>query len=320
MTEKAVSTQVEQPLELSVDAIKGQVNLIQTVMREVMQVGHHYGVIPGTDKPTLLKPGAEKLGLTFRLAPEFIEQVVGLGGDHREYRYKCSLRHIVTGVIVGEGVGSCSTKESKYRWRQQKQKCPACGMEAIIKGKDEYGGGWLCWKKQEGCGAKYADDDARITDQPVGRVENPDIADVYNTVQKMGKKRSHVDAMLTATAASDIFTQDLEEIHQPEPVKDVTPEGDKKAEDIRTALLIYVDEQKMLGHMTGKQRDDAQAYIVDQPSDEDRLSEVAAMYADKCGEFDEGEVKQDTGPTTEIADKAFDDDIPEPRAVQEEIF
>lgn len=305
MEEKAVSTQVEQPLELSVDAIKGQVNLIQTVMREVMQEGHHYGVIPGTEKPTLLKPGAEKLGLTFRLAPEFIEQVFDMGNDHREYRYKCSLRHIVTGVVVGEGVGSCSTKETKYRWRQQKQKCPACGMETIIKGKEEYGGGWLCWKKQGGCGAKFTDEDKAITEQSVGRIENPDIADVYNTVQKMGKKRAHVDAMLTATAASDIFTQDLEETHTVEPAKNVTPAED----DMRAIVRRYLDDARLANRLTIKQHQAALDYLDKAPTE--HLSEVAASYAEKLRDdtvLDEGDVK-DTGPTDndEIADKAFED-------------
>jgi hypothetical protein len=45
-------------------------------------------------------------------------------------------------------------------------------------------------------------------------VENEDIADVFNTVLKMGKKRAFVDAVLSATAASDIFTQDIEEMKQ----------------------------------------------------------------------------------------------------------
>ena len=40
--------------------------------------------------------------------------------------------------------------------------------------------------------------------------DNP--ADHYNTVFKMAKKRALVDAVLTTTAASDIFTQDLEDI------------------------------------------------------------------------------------------------------------
>ena len=46
--EKAVAIR-DQSAELSVDQIKNQVNLIQQVMADVMQEGHHYGVIPGTE-------------------------------------------------------------------------------------------------------------------------------------------------------------------------------------------------------------------------------------------------------------------------------
>ncbi len=52
------------------------------------------------------------------------------------------------------------------------RKCPQCGKEAIIKGKEEYGGGWLCFKKKGGCGAKFDDADTKITSQSVGRVAN----------------------------------------------------------------------------------------------------------------------------------------------------
>jgi hypothetical protein len=45
----------------------------------------------------------------------------------------------------------------------------------------------------------------------VRRVEVPDIGDSYNTILKMAKKRAYIDAILSATAASDIFTQDLED-------------------------------------------------------------------------------------------------------------
>jgi hypothetical protein len=44
------------------------------------------------------------------------------------------------------------------------------------------------------------------------KIEHDNPADVYNTVLKMGKKRAMVDAVLTCTAASDIFTQDVEEL------------------------------------------------------------------------------------------------------------
>jgi hypothetical protein len=41
--------------------------------------------------------------------------------------------------------------------------------------------------------------------------ENPNIADVHNTVLKMAKKRALVDATLTAAAASDLFSQDFDD-------------------------------------------------------------------------------------------------------------
>jgi hypothetical protein len=35
--------------------------------------------------------------------------------------------------------------------------CPNCGKDAVIKGKPEYGGGWVCYSKKGGCGAKFTD-------------------------------------------------------------------------------------------------------------------------------------------------------------------
>ena len=197
---------------LSAQEIKAQVQLIQEVMQAVMQEGFHYGTLPGTDRPSLLKPGAEKLTTTFRLAPLLHIETRDLGGGHREYEVRCTLQHIPTGRIYGEGVGSCSTLESKYRYRQGERVCPNCGNTTIIKGRVEYGGGWLCFQKKGGCGAKFTDIDPTIASQQVGRTEHPDIADLYNTVLKMGKKRALIDATLTVTAASDIFTQDLEDM------------------------------------------------------------------------------------------------------------
>ena len=40
--------------------------------------------------------------------------------------------------------------------------CPNCGKDAIIKGKEEYGGGWLCYKAKGGCGAKFTVDPTTI--------------------------------------------------------------------------------------------------------------------------------------------------------------
>lgn len=210
---RAESRAVLHESALAPSDVVAQVQLIQHVMQEVMQDGEHYGVIPGCgSKPALLKAGAEKLCFTFRLAPSYVVERHDFDGGHREYEVRCDLTHIESGRFIAAGVGLCSTMESKYRWRKASRVCPKCGQESIIKGKREYGGGWVCFKKKGGCNAKWPDGAAEIESQEEGRVENEDIADVYNTVLKMAKKRAHVDATITATAASDIFTQDIEDL------------------------------------------------------------------------------------------------------------
>lgn len=200
--------------ERSVEEVIAQVKKIQQVQQAVMKEGEHYGVIPGTQKPTLLKPGAEKLAFVFRLDPQY-ETTEIHDGNHLSITSRCTLWHIGSGLRMGSGMGSCSTKETKYAFRHAARKCPSCGKEAIIKGKEEYGGGWVCFKKKDGCGAKFKDGDATIETQEAGQVPNEDLADVYNTVLKMSNKRALVAAVLNVTAASDIFTQDLEDYQEP---------------------------------------------------------------------------------------------------------
>ena len=197
---------------LTITELKDQVNLIQQVMKEVMREGEHFGVIPGCgDKPALLKSGAEKLIFTFRLVPDPIEEILELPNNHREYRYKIKM-YTKNGIYLGAGVGSCSTMEGKYRFRKADLDCPECGQAAIIRGKSEYGGGWLCYAKKGGCGKKWTDADSPFRNIVTDRIEHDNPADYYNTCQKMAKKRALVDACLTVTAASDIFTQDIEEM------------------------------------------------------------------------------------------------------------
>ncbi len=177
---------------LTAKDIKNQVDLIQDVMKGVMKDHEHYGVIPGCgDKPALLKPGAEKLNLTFRMAPDPETVIIDMGEGHREYRVKCIMKSIETGKFLGAGVGSASTMETKWRFRKGEQKCPKCGKEAIIKGKQEYGGGWLCFKKKGGCGEKFKDGDSTIENQEMGRIEYDNPADYYNCVTPDTKVLTH---------------------------------------------------------------------------------------------------------------------------------
>lgn len=224
---------------LTASDVAAQSKLIQEIMQAVMKDGQHYGKIPGCgDKPALFKAGAEKLSVTFRLAPSFEKtEVIDMGNGHREYRITTRLTHMDTGKFIGEGVGSCSTLESKYRYRQGGK--PVATDKPVPK---------LYWDKKKGGDMSAAQallggagfrplkmDDGSWMIAKVDkaeRVENPDIADQWNTVWKMAKKRSLVDATITATGASDCFTQDIEErIGELAEFIDLPPESAKVVKD-----------------------------------------------------------------------------------------
>lgn len=167
----------------------------RALIESALKVDRDYGVIPGTKKPTLLKPGAERINAAFACvaAYEIVEREVDhdrvnqytkrswvwgqrkgekiwteeAGESKGLYRYVvlCRLIHRESGVEIGQGVGSCSTMESKY-------------------------------------------------------IDRP--RDVENTVLKMAKKRAYVDATLTTFGLSDQFTQDVEDMpHEaPPPARD----------------------------------------------------------------------------------------------------
>lgn len=214
MEDEMRSTALALPDEQNFRRDIAAINQFQKIVRSNLQDGHDFGVIPGTQKPTLLKPGAEKIAKLLGLADLYVILDKAEDWEKGFFRYliKCSLVSVNSNVTISEGLGECNSMESKYRWRESKRKCPDCGAEAIIKGKAEFGGGWLCFKKTGGCGSKFPDNDISITEQTVGKVANDDIYTQVNTILKMAKKRALVDAALSAGRLSDLFTQDMEDI------------------------------------------------------------------------------------------------------------
>jgi hypothetical protein len=194
--------------------------------KSIMVSGKDYGIIPGTgDKPTLLKPGAEKLTTFFGLAPRFelVDRAMdwtGIehGGEPFFYlQYRCELYR--DGVMVGSGVGSCNSWEKKYRYRKGGRSCPNCGSETINKSKypprnnPNAKPGWYCYAKIGGCGMEFAAGDPAIEQQEAGQVKNENPADQVNTIDKMAQKRALVAATLIAVNASEFFTQDIEDMN-----------------------------------------------------------------------------------------------------------
>ena len=157
-------------------------SLIQNMLRK----DYDYGIIPGTSKPTLLKPGAEKICMLFGLTPkyEFLQNIEDYSSNFFSYSFKCSLSK--DEIVVSEGVGSCNSKEKRYRYILANRISPNYKGESE-KVQDKYGN------------VKY-------------RIENVEIFNSINTILKMAKKRSFVDAILQVASLSEMFTQDLEDL------------------------------------------------------------------------------------------------------------
>lgn len=219
---------------MNLQLAKQRLQEFQAFVKDYLVEGEDYGRIPGAPKPVLLKPGADKLCELYGLADDykFIVRVEDFDKGLFDYTIKCILTDRRRGCLVATGLGNCNSLEQKYRWRDAKRLCPQCGKDAIIKGKEEYGGGWLCFAKKGGCGAKFSDTDSAIVNQTVGRIANEDIADQKNTVLKMAKKRAKIDATLSATRSSGIFTQDLEDMPPPQ---DAPPQSEPPQKTTATA-------------------------------------------------------------------------------------
>jgi hypothetical protein len=197
MTERAVENYGDRSLTAA--DIQAQVNLMQDVMRSVMLEGTHYGVIPGTKTKSLYKPGAEKLMATFRLAADPETDDLSADGEVH-YRVKVRLTSS-SGIFLGAGIGECSSREDKYAWRAM-----VCQEEFDATPENRRR-------------IKYSKYQGKVELKKQVRT-NP--ADVANTILKMAKKRAQVDAVITVTAASDIFTQDIEDL--PDELRDQVAE------------------------------------------------------------------------------------------------
>ena len=132
--------------------------MLRDYVKNHMTENEDFGVIAGGSKPSLWKPGAEKLIAVFGLAPivEVVNRVENWDDGFVSYEMKVTLLNKRTGGVEAEGIGSCNSRERRYK--------------------------------------------------------NQDAAGIANTVLKMAKKRALVDATLSATRASGMFTQDLEDM------------------------------------------------------------------------------------------------------------
>lgn len=206
--------QYKESRALTAADMRAQVNLVQEVMKAVMQgpskenpYGVHYGTIPGTPKPTLYKAGAEVLAATFRIAVSYHTEDLSTN-DAVRYRVTATGTHQTSGIVMGAGMGECSSSESKYKWRKASSN-KEFDVAPVDKRRIQYG--YNRTERQE---------------FEIKQVRT-DPADLANTVLKMACKRAQVAMILNVTAASDIFTQDIEDLPEELRPRD---DGEKREE------------------------------------------------------------------------------------------
>ena len=149
---------------------KHRLQQLQQFISEFMKPGVDYGIAPGTDKPTLLKPGAEKLCEIYGFSKwvEILHQTEDYDRPLFAYTVKVRLASKTAGFTEAEGVGAANSREKKFL-------------------------------KQ-------------------------DPFTIQNTLLKMAKKRALVDAVLSATRSSGLFTQDIEDLDLPQPIAAPKPQ------------------------------------------------------------------------------------------------
>jgi len=168
-----------------------------------------YGTIPGTKKPSLLKPGAEKLLKLFGLGHrvKLIDKTIDKEANLAVFIYQAEVFHLRTGSVLAQCEGSANSQEAKYKER-------------------------TAWKGN------------------VCTKEETPIFDILNTLMKMAQKRAIVGATITATGASDYFTQDLEDNLTDEKNNEETnflPADDTgKTNSVEKPLPICCDQPMMI--------------------------------------------------------------------------
>lgn len=189
-TETLQTIVIDRGAGLAVQQLQARMQTILEVMANVLEEGKDYGRIPGTDKPTLYKPGAEKLMLTFNLAAG--EPRIEDLSTSDEIRYRVGVPIESADGRPRWGIGEASSNEEKYRWRK-----PVC-QEEFEETPDHLKR--EKWFKGKDRSPAYKGKQVRTSP--------PDVA---NTVLKMGHKRAFIGGTLLATGASSVFNQDLED-------------------------------------------------------------------------------------------------------------
>lgn len=220
----AVALLSEDEFERNLSMMKTSQERTRRIQQTLMTEGRDYGTIPGTQKPTLLKPGAEILALSYGFVLRVeTSEMPGDGVHAPQVRYD-AICYVHAGAwdgpIVAVGYGTCNGWEKKYRYRTTygATLCPGCGKAGLVhtKARNDRPEQW--WHPVDprgmepgsGCGENFPYDTK--VERVIGEtIENPDPYDLANTILKIAEKRAAVDGILRATGTSGLFTVEEDE-------------------------------------------------------------------------------------------------------------
>jgi hypothetical protein len=227
----------------SLDEMKGWYSDFVKFSQEILVKELDYGIIPGVAKPSLLKPGAEKLRLAYGLFTDtgLISETCDYEKGILDFTYKTVVTNS-NGKIIATCDGNANSFEPKFRytWVKEHQLPKGIDKDKLVKKETKfnefkfaidkaettgnYGKPMEYWNKfKEAIASGIAKKVERKTQagKPMEaweisdclyRVDNPDIIGMKNTLMKMAQKRSFVGAMLISTGASQFYTQDVEDL------------------------------------------------------------------------------------------------------------
>lgn len=103
----------------AVAELSNQRKMLRQFISSQLKAGVDYGIIPGTKKPTLYKPGAEKLANLFHLGSRIVntEREFDRKENFAMFTYTVEVFHLPTGKVISQCQGSANSQEKKYKTR-----------------------------------------------------------------------------------------------------------------------------------------------------------------------------------------------------------
>lgn len=217
------------------DTLREQRRMLMEFVSGELRKNSDYGVIPGTPKSSLYKPGAEKLKMLFGLGARFdlLHKEFDRHDNFAMFTYRAEIYHLKTGQVIAQCEGSCNSQEKKYKERAVYEK------------------------------------NRRTNKREFVRMEQTPVCDIVNTLMKMAQKRAFVGGVILAVGASDFFNQDIDEPSDVETlnVKDTQEKAPSSVPGVKSATST--DDTKKNPAGAGKPRCCANPRVMVSKRDED---------------------------------------------------